>query len=328
MSAHLQDKHRIRLGVVGFGRFGSLHAHTVHGLAECQLVVVVEPNAQRLELAGQTFPGVLTLASLSQALDAADVDGWIIASSTASHIANASQILQRGGRVLIEKPLATSLGDAKSIQAWVHADASNVMMGHVALFGSEFTALVRQARQRTPIRFIDAVRHRPATTSAAYPGESPVHLTMVHDLYCIQVLMRREEPTHMSAHVLDNERGQPYLACAQLQWSDRAMASLTASFLTPSGMPSDGFDRWEVFGDDWAARIETNPRPIQVWDDLSRHPLTLEIHDQGNAVSGMLAEELRCFCRVLQGVENVPMGATYADALQVQRWLETLSMGD
>jgi hypothetical protein len=38
----------------------------------------------------------------------------------------------------------------------------------------------------------------------------------------------------------------------------------------------------------------------------------------------MMAEELRCFCRVVRGVQPVPMGATYFDALQVQRWMETL----
>ena len=38
----------------------------------------------------------------------------------------------------------------------------------------------------------------------------------------------------------------------------------------------------------------------------------------------MLAEELRCFCRVVNGINPVPVGATYADALQVQAWMEKL----
>ncbi|MFT7643792.1 MAG: hypothetical protein ACI9G1_005558, partial [Pirellulaceae bacterium] len=40
--------------------------------------------------------------------------------------------------------------------------------------------------------------------------------------------------------------------------------------------------------------------------------------------SGMMAEELRCFCRVAKGQESVPVGATYADSIQVQRWMEKL----
>ena len=38
-----------------------------------------------------------------------------------------------------------------------------------------------------------------------------------------------------------------------------------------------------------------------------------------------MAEELRCFCRVVRGLEDVPVGATYADAIQVQRWMDKLS---
>ena len=38
----------------------------------------------------------------------------------------------------------------------------------------------------------------------------------------------------------------------------------------------------------------------------------------------MLVEELRCFCRVVRGLEPVPLGATYEDAVQVQRWLDRL----
>jgi predicted dehydrogenase len=156
------------------------------------------------------------------------------------------------------------------------------------------------------------------------PGESPLHLLMVHDLYMTQALMARTDP--VSFHC----RLRADLAVAELAWSDGAVASLTASFMTPAGMPADGFDRMEVFGDGWAARIEPNPRPIQVWEDgRAGSPLGLEIRVSGgdrgaNAPSGMLAEELRCFCRVVRGIEPVPAGATYRDALQVQRWVERL----
>jgi hypothetical protein len=89
-------------------------------------------------------------------------------------------------------------------------------------------------------------------------------------------------------------------------------------------MSSDGFDRLEVFGKEWAARLHPNPRPMEVWDDRARWPMALEIRADLAAPSGMMAEELRCFCRVVRGLEHVPVGATYEDAMQVQRWLDRL----
>ena len=44
----------------------------------------------------------------------------------------------------------------------------------------------------------------------------------------------------------------------------------------------------------------------------------------GGGYTGMMAAELRCFCRVVRGLEAPPVGATYQDALQVQRWMDRL----
>ena len=262
------------------------------------------------------------LTDPKEAIGAASIDGWVIASTSHTHVPIAREILASGGKLLIEKPLADSVADAEQLADWVATDSSNVMLGHIVLFGTEFRQLLKQARHRSPIQFIDAVRHRPVTTLDAFPGESPFQLTMVHDLYCVQVLMNRAEPISFRSQIHRDVQGRVDLALARLQWEDGSIASLTASFLTPPGMPADGFDRVEVFGRDWAARMSPNPRPIELWDDAARRPMTLEIDD--DSATGMLAEELRCFCRVLGGRADVPVGSTYHDALQVQRWLERL----
>ena len=114
------------------------------------------------------------------------------------------------------------------------------------------------------------------------------------------------------------------LALAQLGWDEGPVASFAASYLTPEGMPPRGFDRTEVFGDGWAARIESNPRPVEVWDEHASWPASLEIRTDASGPTGMMAEELRCFCRVVRGELSVPVGATYHDALQVQQWMDRL----
>ncbi|HEX7009572.1 MAG TPA: hypothetical protein VF184_06290, partial [Phycisphaeraceae bacterium] len=121
-----------------------------------------------------------------------------------------------------------------------------------------------------------------------------------------------------------DSQGTMDVAQAQMQWDDGALASFTASFLTPPGMADDGFDRMEVAGEGWMARLEPNPRPIQWWDERARWPMGLEILAGGGLPAGMLARELRCFCRVVRRRQAVPAGARYADALQVMRWLERL----
>lgn len=316
-----------KIAVVGFGSFGRLHAATLDRLSEACLVAIVEPDPVALHLARKLYPTVPAYSDLNSALAKVTADGWVIASPSDLHIPMAQQVLAAGSGVLIEKPLATKLAEAESLLPWVKVNPSQVMLGHICLFGTEFSQLVEEVQSRSALRWIQAVRHRPQATLTSYPGETPLHLTMVHDLYCLQVLVDGEEPTHFSSQAGRNAAGEVVVVSAHLEWSGQRLACLTASFLTPPGMPGEGFDRLEVFGEGWAARIDSNPRPLHVWDEQARFPLTLEIARGDHRVSGMLAEELRCFCRVLQGKQAVPVGARYVDGLQVMRWMEVLARG-
>ncbi|MFO0889487.1 MAG: Gfo/Idh/MocA family oxidoreductase [Isosphaeraceae bacterium] len=310
----------VRIGVVGLGGFGALHARTLEGLAEAELVGVVDPRPDRLE----PWARVRSWNRIEQALTESDAEAWVVATSTGSHVPVAGMILEAGRAVLVEKPLAATRREAESLKPLVRADSSNLMVGHILLFNSEVARLRDEVQQRGPIRFINSVRHRPITTLDAYPGESPLTLLLVHDLYVALALVRGREPLSFACRAGRTDRGVD-LIVAELRWSDDCLGSFTASFLTPEGMAPDGFDRLEVFGDGWAARIDPNPRPLQVWDDRARWPMALEIRAGSGAPSGMLAEELRCFCRVVRGREAVPSGASYDDALRILAWIDHLA---
>jgi predicted dehydrogenase len=314
----------VKIGIVGVGSFGRLHALTLAGMAEAELVAMVGRNQNRLDAMQQELPGVKTWTNLDAAINESSAEAWVIASSTASHVDLAAKLLQADKFILLEKPIAETLQSARELEPYITDDSSNFMMGHILLFSSEFRALLAEVRARSPIIFMNSVRHRPMTTADHYPNETPLSLLMVHDLYLVYTLMNAAIPQHFSAQVHRRADGGCDLAVAELKFMDGAIASCCASFLTPAGMSPDGFDRLEVFGKGWSARMLANPRPVQVWDDKARWPMALEILEGPDAPSGMLAEELRCFCRVVRGVNRVPLGARFADALKVQEWLEKL----
>jgi hypothetical protein len=67
-----------------------------------------------------------------------------------------------------------------------------------------------------------------------------------------------------------------------------------------------------------------NPRPLEIRGEHAEWPFALEIRTDETGPTGMMAEELRCFCRVARGEQPVPVGATFYDALQVQSWMDRL----
>jgi predicted dehydrogenase len=314
-----------RVGVVGLGRFGQLHAMTLAGLAEAELVGLVARRQESLDQIQSRLPGVPGWLDIDRAIAECDAEAWVIACSTADHVLVARKLLQAGKSVLLEKPISEHLSDAESLAPLVKADSSNLMLGHIVLFNSEFKQLRHEVSRRGRPTFIDCVRHRPASIVKDFPGENPLQAAMIHDLYATQVLMNRAEPNEFSSTFHRTENGEVDLALAQIEWPDGTLASFAASYLTPTGMAPRGFDRMEVFGKGWAVRISPNPRPIEVWDEQARWPMALEIRTDSEGPTGMMAEELRCFCRVVRGLEQVPVGATYNDGLQTQRWMDQLA---
>jgi myo-inositol 2-dehydrogenase/D-chiro-inositol 1-dehydrogenase len=316
----------VRIGVVGLGRFGRLHSLTAARLAETRLVGVVARRSESLDAFRAELPDVPGWTDLDRAIDESGAEAWIVASSTASHVDVTERLLRAGKAVLLEKPVAATLAEAERLAPWVRDDSRNLMVGHILLFNSEFRELRAEAARRGGVGFIDCARHRPASIVRDFAGENPLHATMVHDLYCLQVLLNREEPVGFSAQYHRTPDGAIDVALAQLRWASGPLATCVASYTTPFGMPPRGFDRMEVFGTGWAARIEPNPRPMEIWDDRARWPMALEISTGAGHTrpTGMMAEEQRTFCGIVRGREDVPVGATYRDAMQVQRWLDRL----
>lgn len=314
----------VRIGVVGLGRFGRLHALTLSKLAESELVGLVARRPESLKKLTEELPHVPGWTDLEQAIHQSGAEAWVVACTTAEHVRVTRMLLEAGKSVLLEKPIADDLNEALALATLVQPESRNLMLGHIVLFNSEFQQLRDEVSHRGPLSFIDCVRHRPASIVTDFPDENPLHAAMVHDLYAVQALTNRAEPDYFQARYHRTDRGEINVANAQLQWANGPLATFTASYLTPAGMPARGFDRMEVFGDGWSARISPNPRPIEVWSDSATWPMPLEIRVGASGPTGMMAEELRTFCRVVRGLIPVPVGATFEDAMQVQRWMQTL----
>jgi predicted dehydrogenase len=115
-------KSKIHIGVVGLGSFGRLHALTLAGLAEAELVALVDSRESALDELRRQVPGIPGWTSLAAALAEVEADAWVIATRTESHVPLAEQILAGGAYVLIEKPLAESLVAAQRLEPLVAAN--------------------------------------------------------------------------------------------------------------------------------------------------------------------------------------------------------------
>ena len=133
---------KLRAIVVGFGHLGNFHAQKYVQLSKLgegvELVALVDPRGDELkEKAAKSAPGVPVFRSLKEYFAAAEqgkVPGCeiaSIASTTEHHLSIGMELLDRGVHLLVEKPLASTAGEARKLVE--HADWKKLTLatGHV-----------------------------------------------------------------------------------------------------------------------------------------------------------------------------------------------------
>lgn len=104
---------KLRIGVTGLGRIGWEHCKGLAGHPDFNLTAVADPVAERRAEAATNF-ACATFASHDELL-AAELDAVVIASPTHLHKTMSLAALAAGRHVLLEKPMATNLADARAI---------------------------------------------------------------------------------------------------------------------------------------------------------------------------------------------------------------------
>ncbi len=213
------------VAVVGVGRMGRHHARIYQGLAQANLVAVVDANVDRAQAAADTFEcGHYT--SVEALLEAhRGVAAASIAVPTACHAAAARPLLERGVACLVEKPLAPTVAEAKALAEFATQRGALLQVGHTERFNP---AVVAVAGMGVCPRFIEVHRVSPMTFRSLDVGV--VMDMMIHDLDIVLMLaqsrIERVEATGVS--VLSEHED---VANARLVFTSGCVANLTASRL-------------------------------------------------------------------------------------------------
>jgi predicted dehydrogenase len=115
--------------VAGCGYWGKNLVRNFHALGA--LAGVVDPSPAGRELARSLAPGVPIHASLDEALAPGGFAGLAIATPACTHFSTATQALNAGLDVFVEKPISLDVAEAARMVA--HADAAGRMLqvGHI-----------------------------------------------------------------------------------------------------------------------------------------------------------------------------------------------------
>lgn len=215
---------RLRTAVLGAGYLGRFHAQKYAAHPRCELVAVVDTDAER---AAEVAAELHCEAWSDPALLPECVDAVSVAAPTRLHHQLALPLLQAGVHLLIEKPMTTTLAEADALIDAASAAGCVLQVGHLERFNP---AMVEAAGEVTAPRFIES--HRIAPFNPRGADVSVVLDLMIHDIDLILELVDAplERMDASGAAVISNDID---IANARLNFADGCVANVTASRVSP-----------------------------------------------------------------------------------------------
>ena len=210
----------IRAAVIGAGYLGRFHAQKWATLPGCRLVAIADPSDEARAAVGAEL-NVAARSDWRTLIGA--VDAVSIATPTPLHHEIARACLDAGIHVLVEKPITTTVEEARDLIAAAARSARVLQVGHLERFNAAVQAIEGIV---TRPRFIES--HRLAPFRQRGTDVSVVLDLMIHDIDLIQSIVRAPLTAidAIGSSVFSDDLD---IANARLRFASGCVANVTAS---------------------------------------------------------------------------------------------------
>ncbi|MBI4623624.1 MAG: Gfo/Idh/MocA family oxidoreductase [Verrucomicrobia bacterium] len=163
--------------IIGCGSIGERHLRCFQRTGRTA-VTACDANPALLQRVAQTYQ-VPAFGDWEMALAQGSFDAVVVCTPAHLHVAMAVRVLQRGGHVLIEKPLAQSLSGVDDLlRARDHAGRQAAVAYVLHVY-----PLLIQARDFLQGGEFGAIRHVTSTSGQHFPGGRPAHTAHYSQTY-------------------------------------------------------------------------------------------------------------------------------------------------
>lgn len=218
---------KIRVGVLGVGHLGKLHASLYREIEQAELVGIYDTDINKAKEIGSEL-GVNVFESRDALLKEAEAVN--IVTPTSDHFASAQAVLENDCHLFIEKPIMSNEPDAEEIINKAIAKNKLLQVGHIERFNPAILAL--SDVELKPV-FIES--HRLASFNPRGTDVAVILDLMIHDLDLILSLVK-SEPVQIDANGVGVISNNIDIANARIQFKNGCVANVTASRISTKKM--------------------------------------------------------------------------------------------
>ena len=242
----------VRLGLIGCGRIGRVHADSIDVHPRAELARVFDPFENSAREVGEQF-GTAWGTDVEAVIDDPSIDAVVVASPTPTHVDLLTRAVRAGKAVLCEKPIDLDLARVDACRAEIGALADRVMVGFNRRFDPSFADIRARvaAGEIGPLEQLTIISRDPAPPPAAYVATSGglFRDMTIHDFDMARFFLGEVvEVTATGANLISDEiaaAGDIDGAVVVLRGASGALASITNSRRSAFGYDQ----RLEAFGE-------------------------------------------------------------------------------
>jgi predicted dehydrogenase len=210
----------LKIGVIGLGHLGSLHAKMLSTAEGATLTAVYDIISETSTRVAEEY-GSRAAVDFDDLLDS--VDALSIATPTSLHFDIAAEAIRRGKPVFLEKPITETVEQARELNALARKHAVAIQVGHIERFNPAIVAL--DGYGIAPL-FVES--HRLAQFNPRGTDVAVVLDLMIHDIDIILSLVR-SDVVSIDASGLAVVSDTADIANARLKFANGCVANITAS---------------------------------------------------------------------------------------------------
>ncbi|WP_309118124.1 Gfo/Idh/MocA family oxidoreductase [Paenibacillus sp.] len=298
---------RVKVGIVGFGSWGACHLEAYRAIPHVEVVAVCDADPARRVAASDRHVVPHVYENAGQLLDRhPDIELVSIVTYEKNHLESTMLALRARKAVIVEKPVAIDVEEAKAMQRAATESDAILVPGHLLRFDpkyGEIRAMLEDGGLGKPISMY-LKRSRQSSLFQTYKRTHTVYELMIHDLdQAIWYAGSRVKEVYASGAFL-NGGDSPEVLWAQLRFENSVLAVLHSNWMTPDAAGIAIHDYTEVIGERGIAHFDTHAAGIQWWGTRGRTTTDVSVHHhQGGRVVGALKEQLSYVSQcVLEGV--------------------------
>ena len=300
----------MRIGLIGLGRIGALHARTLLELPHVKELVVTDAVRSLAHAVGGDLDA--TVVDSPEELLAHGVDGVVIASSTPTHAPLIRAAVAHGVPTFCEKPVTQGVADAVALRDELADSTVPVQIGYPRRFDTAYVAAREQALSGA-LGYLHTVRSTtldPAPPPSEYIAASGgiFHDCAVHDFDSIRWATGQEV---VEVVAVGTTQGVDYIEAAgdvETATTVLTLSSGTIAVVSNTRRNGRGHDvRLELLGSEDSVSAGLDERlPLRSADATVRFPSGRPWHFFMDRFADAFRAELGAFTDVVAGTRTSP----------------------